>query len=226
MEQDRENPTENLPVEAGALAEVLPLPSGAPREVYNPELAAAVCWEIADGKTLREACETVGVKWKNFRYWLLRFPDLERMWRTARRLQASELFDQALEQVQELIAQKGSMSQAEVRGTDVAIGALRGMAEVLAPAEFSNRQPITPSVLVRIETTLNLNPQTGTPPTDDRGDVYTVAAKTMGTVIEQEPFDGQTTTMRERNQKAARARRTGRPGGDVYTMEVADETGV
>lgn len=169
---------------AGALAEVLPAPEGGKGlHVYRPEAAAAVCWGVAGGKGIRESCREAGVNPATFGYWLLRLPDVEKMYRAARRLAAMSLFDDALGQIKELIKNKKSATASEVRATDVAVTALQKMAEVLNPAEFSNRQPATPPLMVRIETTLNLDPHRGPPPKDS-ADVYTMARQTMGTVID------------------------------------------
>lgn len=210
--------------EMGALAESLPA-LDASWTKYDPEKAAAVCWAIVEGDTFEEACKRAGVAKNNFRYWLLRLPDLEKMWKTARRLAAAEMFDEALKQIKGLISKKSSATGTEVRAVEVAMRGLLSMAEVMSPSEFSNRQPANPPLMVKIVTTLNLEPQSGTPPTQDRGDVYTHAQKTLGTVIDvtAEPVDGQAMTPRERHSKGSARAKAGK--AEVYVREVVDDTG-
>lgn len=164
---------------SGALAEVLPAPTGMTRETYTPEKIAAIMWRVASGEGVKAACAAEGVHFTTLYYWLLRSPELERMWRAARRLSAQSLFDEALDQVRKLTTGHAELSGTSVRALDVAQSALRGMAEVMNPSEFSNRQAVSPPVLVKIVTTLNLNPgsdvREGT-----QEDVYTVAARVIG----------------------------------------------
>lgn len=163
---------------SGALAEVLPPPSGMPNETYTPERLAAVMWRVASGETAKGACAAEGFHFTTLYYWLLRAPELERMWRAARRLGAQSLFDEALEQVRKLVTHGKGMSGAEVRALDVAQSALRGMSEVMNPSEFSNRQVVNPPVMVKIITTLNLNPGSDLA-LHREADVYTLPVQVM-----------------------------------------------
>jgi len=164
---------------AGALAEVLPRPGGL--RAYEPEQFARVLWRIAEGETVRRALDAESVKWDGWFYWLLRMPELERMHRIARRVAAFKHFDIAQDQIDKLIACSDSASQAKVRALTAAASALREMAGVLNPSEFGERRETTPPILVRIETTLNLQPNSSKPA--DHGSIYEIAAKTLGTVV-------------------------------------------
>jgi len=175
-------PTDPATDPGGAIGEVLPRPKDL--WAWNADAVGRVLWRISEGETVEKAVRGEGIAWGSWFYWMMRLPEVERMHRTARRIAAFRHFDKAQEQIDRLVENADSLGGNAVRAISEAQKALRDMAAVLNPSEFGERKEQTPPVMVRIETTLNLQPSGMAPAVD--GNVYEIpeqAAQRRGSKV-------------------------------------------
>jgi hypothetical protein len=118
--------------------------------IYSPELAAAICDQLADGRSLRQICASPDMPdRRTVGRWVVQYAEFREQYEAARLLWADELF----EEIADLSARARSIAEdAETRGfnSHAAVGALREEIRAkmwvcarLRPDRYGDRTAIT-----------------------------------------------------------------------------------
>lgn len=121
---------------------------------YDPETVRDICFEVAEGSTLKAALEArPDMSRRKFYDWLARAPEAKRRYQLAREYQAHGVFDEVVEIAREArVAPKD-----EVRGLEVAMRGLQWAAGRLAPQEYGDKPPQTQPMQIVITTGLSMD---------------------------------------------------------------------
>lgn len=132
-----------------------PVFGGADR--YDPGVGAEVCQRLSLGETLTTICATPGFPTKrSFQRWVVAYPELRAAWVAARRLKATNLFDEALDLARDLKEGRKSVSSNEVNALRVAIDTLRWAASKLDPGQYGDTAGKNPAIAIQINSNLDL----------------------------------------------------------------------
>jgi hypothetical protein len=103
---------------------------------YSQELADEICDAVADGASLRSACEKLGLAHRTVRSWLERHPGFAEQYDRAKKLAVDDWVDQMREIAKSV---EGSYSNAAVQAARLQIDTAKWVAAKLLPARFGDR---------------------------------------------------------------------------------------
>lgn len=112
----------------------------APRLNYTKPIADIVLQRIADGKTMKKACEGLGVSPATVYNWCDKIPSFGEALNKAKLVRAEAVQDTILETAEELST--GNLSKSEVEGKVRAAELLKWSAEKDSPNRFGNKKDL------------------------------------------------------------------------------------
>lgn len=127
----------------------LPLPPKAQAEMnkrvgrptgYNNEVAEYICIQIITTTTgLRKICSDVGISYETMRTWLLKYPEFAALYARAKKIQADNMFEEALE-VSKSTVDTNDMAAVQMKRLHV--DTLKWGASKLLPKVYGDKQII------------------------------------------------------------------------------------
>lgn len=106
------------------------------RMAYSSSIAAAVCWELAEGKSLRQIGRTKGMpSARAVHEWVLEHPEFAQQYARARQVQAHALAEEAMEIVD---SARGGTHE-EISAARLRFDARRWMAGKLLPQVYGDK---------------------------------------------------------------------------------------
>lgn len=145
---------------------------------FSPELVVEMCVQIAEGKTLKEICETPGYPERaTFYRWISKYPEVSHAYSLAREVSAHSLEEEALFIAKSTYDAPGT-AQA-VRAADLYLTQLRWSAVRRNPRVYSEHNAIKITVPIQINTTLDLGGQLPNGGTPEFPNIFTLEAQAV-----------------------------------------------
>ncbi len=201
-----------------------------PVSAYQPEIGEMICTRMAAGETLRAIClesnekdadgkfiHPLQLSLHTIRGWLVTFPEFNKLYKTARDLQAHGLFDEIIDLAHGLVdadvREPGKIYKD--REVSVAVRTLQWAAGRLLPATYGEHQQVKPTVAVQINTTLELEADASAQPVIGGKTKYvitvaeTAAEKQDRVAQEGITIDGTAKEVQPKNRRARKPKRAG-----------------